>query len=124
MMKKLVLILLAVVSIVLTACSSGPGAADPLAQCMTDNGAVMYGTEWCPHCANQKKLFDSSFRLVNYVDCDLNRQACNDAGVTGYPTWVFADGSRLSGTQQLYALAESSDCVGAYEEIANFDPDA
>jgi hypothetical protein len=34
-----------------------PGPFDEFAQCITDSGAVFYGTEWCSHCKNQKALF-------------------------------------------------------------------
>lgn len=31
---------------------------DNLTSCLKDNGAVMFGASWCPHCADQKKLFE------------------------------------------------------------------
>jgi len=38
---------------------SGPGKTDysEFAKCLTQKGAKMYGTFWCPHCQNQKKEF-------------------------------------------------------------------
>ena len=114
MKQKILLFIVIISAVVLSACSSGPGPADNLAQCLTDKGVVMYGTEWCPHCANQKKLFGNSFKLINYVDCDLNRKACVEAGVQGYPTWVFDELTALSGTQQLYVLADNAGCIDAY----------
>lgn len=96
---------------VLTACSttSGPGKADALAQCLTEEGAVMYGTEWCPHCQAQKEMFGSSFQYINYVDCDKYRDACVNAGVRGFPTWSIKGGN-YAGTQSLYDLAQYSGC--------------
>lgn len=88
-----------------------PGEHDELARCITQSGATMYGTDWCPHCQEQKRLFGNSFRHINYINCDLNRAACDLAGVEGYPTWVFGDGGRLSGTQQIDVLAERASCV-------------
>jgi len=29
--------------------------SDEFAICLTDSGAVIYGTEWCGHCRDQKK---------------------------------------------------------------------
>ena len=63
------------------------GEYDEFAKCLTDSGTTIYGTEWCGHCQNQKEMFGASFSYVNYVDCDQNKQACNNAGIQGYPTW-------------------------------------
>lgn len=87
-----------------------------LAQCLTDKGAKFYGAYWCPHCAAQKKLFGKALSKVTYVECAIpgdstaQTQACKDAGIEGYPTWTFADGSRLSGEVSLIALAEKTGC--------------
>ncbi len=87
------------------------GMHDALAHCLTEKGAVMYGTDWCPHCQNQKRLFGKSFRYVNYVNCDVNKEACGLAGVKGYPTWTFSDGSSVSGVQQLDVLMQQTGCT-------------
>ena len=58
---------------------------DRFAACLTETGAVFYGTEWCPHCKKQKELFGESLAFVNYIDCDKKSTACTAAGVTGYP---------------------------------------
>lgn len=86
-----------------------PGEFDSFAQCLTNNKVVMYGTEWCPHCQAQKKLLGKSFEYINYVDCDKS-PLCDENNVEGYPTWIFEDGSRVSGTQPLSTLAEKSSC--------------
>lgn len=88
---------------------------DAFAQCLADAGAKFYGAYWCPHCQAQKKLFDNSSKIP-YIECSTpNGQAqtavCNDAKVTGYPTWDFADGSRLDGEQTLETLAEKTNCA-------------
>ncbi len=87
---------------------------DSFAQCITDAGAKFYGTFWCSHCKAQKELFKNSKKLP-YTECSTpNGQAqlpvCLDAGIEGYPTWVFADGSRLSGEQSFEKLAEKTSC--------------
>ena len=46
------------------------GEYDGFAQCLTDAGATMYGTEWCHICKDQKELFGASFKNINFVDCD------------------------------------------------------
>lgn len=87
---------------------------DGFAQCLTDAGAKFYGAYWCPHCQNQKKAFQNSSKLP-YVECSTPNgqgqlQVCTDAGITGYPTWVFADGTRLDGERELQELAEKTNC--------------
>lgn len=87
-----------------------------LADCLTAAGAKMYGTYWCPHCQAQKENFGEAFAKIDYVECaDRNNprvqtQSCTDAGITGYPTWVFADGSRLEGDQTFKDLAAKTNC--------------
>jgi hypothetical protein len=110
MKSKLIIIVLSLFALVLTACGpSGPGPADELAQCLTDSGAVMYGTNWCQFCNQQKEMFGSSFKEINFVDCDVYRDACIKAGVKGYPTWQ-VNGANYEGVQSLYDLAQNSGC--------------
>ncbi len=83
-----------------------------LAQCLSEKGAKMYGTTRCSHCNAQKEMFGyNAFQKVAFVDCDKNKNACWLAGVTGYPTWVFSDGTRLEGEQPLATLAQTAGCV-------------
>ncbi|MDD9954264.1 MAG: hypothetical protein OXR66_08080 [Candidatus Woesearchaeota archaeon] len=84
---------------------------DDLARCLTQNGATMYGTEWCPHCQQQKRAFGKSFKYVHYVNCDTHGAQCELAGVTGFPTWVFREGEPASGEQTLEYLAERVGCA-------------
>ena len=93
-----------------------PGDYDDLAQCLNDKGAVFYGAFWCPHCQNQKAMFGSSARLLNYVECSTpdgkgQRDVCAEKKITSYPTWEFADGSRVSGEVELQELANKTECV-------------
>jgi thiol-disulfide isomerase/thioredoxin len=88
---------------------------DEFAQCLTDAGAKFYGAFWCPHCQDQKKMFENSSKIP-YIECSTpNRNAqtkpCNDAGITGYPTWILADGTKLDGAQELSTLAEKTNCT-------------
>ena len=49
---------------------------DDFAKCLTQKSVVMYGAYWCPHCQAQKKLFGSSFKYVNYVECTKDIKKC------------------------------------------------
>ena len=82
---------------------------DNLAQCLTEKGATMYGTEWCSHCKNQKAAFGNSVELINYVDCDVQASECRKAGVRGYPTWKIG-GENYPGEQPLGRLASLAGC--------------
>lgn len=95
--------------------STLPGKYDSLAQCIADKGATFYGAFWCPHCQAQKRMFGSSQKLLPYHECSTpdgqgQLQECTDIGVQSYPTWVFADGSRLTGEQEPAVLAEKTGC--------------
>jgi thiol-disulfide isomerase/thioredoxin len=95
---------------------SAPGKYDALAQCITNSGATFYGAFWCPHCQAEKALFGSSVHLLPYVECstpDANGQTqiCIDKKITSYPTWVFKDGSTLTGTIPLAQLATKTGCT-------------
>lgn len=89
-------------------------AYDSFAQCLTDKGAKFYGAYWCPHCQEQKKMLKNSKKLP-YIECSTadgkgQLQMCTDLGITGYPTWIFADGSRLDSEQKPEALSEKTGC--------------
>jgi len=93
----------------------GPGQYDAFAQCLEEKGAIFYGAFWCPHCQSQKKLFGTSAKLLPYEECSTadgkgQNQICIDNGISSYPTWVFADGSRLNGQISLEQLAEKTAC--------------
>jgi len=88
---------------------SGPGEYDAFASCISDSGAVMYGTEWCGHCKEQKESFGSSFDNINFVDCDIDRDACLIAGVSSYPTWKIS-GKNYQGQQPFQRLSELTGC--------------
>lgn len=87
---------------------------DAFAQCISDSGATFYGTFWCSHCKAQKELFQNSKNLP-YVECSTpNGQSqtkeCADKGIEGYPTWIFADGTKASGEQTFEKLSEKTSC--------------
>ncbi len=118
--KTIAILAIIVIAVFLIIRSTGdgtppPGKYDTLAKCITESGAKMYGAYWCPHCLSQKKLFGTSFQYINYIECDprgnnANPDACEAAGVTGYPTWTFTDGERRSGEIPLRTLAQLTSC--------------
>lgn len=112
-MKTSLLIILAMIGLFLTACTTG--ATESFAKCLTEKGVKMYGAYWCPHCQNQKELFGQNWQYVNSVECATpgvkeQNKICADANIEGYPTWVFADGSRQAGEMKLKELADKTNC--------------
>lgn len=86
------------------------------AQCLKNNGAVFYGAFWCPHCQAQKAAFGDAQKDLPYVECSTpdgqgQMQVCQDRNIEGYPTWVFADGSRLEGELSFETLAQKTGCI-------------
>lgn len=94
---------------------SSIGNHDVLAKCLTEKGATFYGAFWCPHCKRQKEMFGNSMQYIKYVECSTpdgkgQTDECKSMNIDGYPTWVFADGSRVSGEQSLASLGTKADC--------------
>lgn len=88
---------------------------DAFGKCLAAKQVKMYGAYWCPHCADQKEMFESSFQYVPYVECGVpgsrdEAPVCKDAGIKHFPTWQFADGERQEGTLVLQALGAKSGC--------------
>jgi hypothetical protein len=88
---------------------------DTFAKCLATKQVKMYGAYWCPHCAEQKEMFESSFQYVPYVECGVpgsreEAPGCKDAGIKHFPTWQFADGELQEGTLPLQVLGSKAGC--------------
>jgi hypothetical protein len=89
---------------------------DSFAHCLASKNAKMYGLYWCPHCADQKKMFGASFRNVPYVECAIKDKpgelapACKAAGVKLFPSWQFAGEQPREGVLSLAALSDKTGC--------------
>ncbi len=121
----LILILGVVLTIMLGGGSAvlGPGTYDEFAMCLKDKGAVFYGAFWCEYCNAQKKMFGVSQKLLPYEECSTpdgrsQLPVCKEKGITGYPLWEFADGSRLNGVVPFEQLAEKTSCLLPAHEAA------
>lgn len=85
------------------------------AECLENEGARFYGTFWCSYCKQQKETFGQAAKYLPYTECstlDSRGQLpeCQKKEIKSYPTWEFADGSRLSGALPLSVLAEKTNC--------------
>lgn len=121
-MKRLVIFIVLVIGIIISmrflVKGRADGTVDPrqtFAYCLGEKGAKFYGAFWCPHCQNQKKMFGRAQKFLPYVECSNKNmsqtQACIDAGIESYPTWIFADESRLTGEIPMQVLSEKTGCV-------------
>lgn len=110
----IVLLIAAAITSFLVIEGKKPGQYDALAQCLTKNNAKFYGAWWCSHCQAQKRAFGKSASYLPYIECQTQqskqKQICIDAEIKGFPTWVFADGSRLTGEIPLETLASKTNC--------------
>jgi len=88
---------------------------DNFAQCLSNNGAKVYGTFWCTYCEKQKTMFGDSWKYIKYIECSLpdrsgQTEECNQAGIEGYPTWKFSNGEKIVGFATFEQLSQQSDC--------------
>lgn len=112
MIGVVIAIILIVLGIYLIFFSTATGQAtskNNFAKCLSEKGATFYGAAWCGHCQNQKALFGDSFKYVNYVECTLNAQTCQSAGVMAYPTWII-NGQKYEGEMTIAFLAKLTEC--------------
>jgi len=123
MLKKLFLSFAVLgVAVALAACTPSPATtnqaeAASVADWLTQSGVKMYGAWWCPHCADQKAIFGDAFKKVTYIECanpDKSQNAtCQAAGIQSYPTWQFADGTRVSQVLTIDQLKQKSNYPGS-----------
>ncbi|PQO26026.1 hypothetical protein C5Y96_21485 [Blastopirellula marina] len=79
-----------------------------LAKAIFDSGAKFYGADWCPHCTRQKAMFGDGYSELPFEEVTNPNHTLNALGVekniTQLPTWVFADGTRVTGVQEIEDL--------------------
>lgn len=80
------------------------------AKYLKDTGFIFYGADWCPHCRDQKALFDDGAKYLPFVETTNPDRTSNQLGtteeITSYPTWDFGNGkaNRVTGVMTLAAL--------------------
>lgn len=106
-----VLIILVFASFIVYSFVSKNGGTSPekVAQCLSEKGAKLYASQFCPHCQEQKKLFGDALSKVEVVECSTKLDECQNAGITAYPTWVI-NGRKFLGTKDMKTLYEIADC--------------
>jgi hypothetical protein len=91
---------------------------DAFAQCLAGKQAKMYGLYWCPHCADQKRMFGDAFHHVPYVECADGppgsgklAPACQAAGIKLFPSWQFGSDPPKEGVLTLDELSAKTGCT-------------
>lgn len=82
---------------------------DNFAKCLTENGVIMYGSKYCPHCLNQKKMFGDSFKYINYVECADNPTLCTERSIQVVPTWSIKE-NLYTGEKTIEELSSLAGC--------------
>jgi hypothetical protein len=83
------------------------------AECINNSGAKYYGAHWCPYCRKQNRLFGNDFKYVPYVACSQRgsrQQLDRCSHISGYPTWVFANGKKRSSVLSFEELTKYTGC--------------
>lgn len=113
--KKKIALVVASCAILLSGCTAQTVDLTPFAQCLTNNGAVMYGAFWCPHCLDQKKMFGPAWSQIKFVECDprgqnANPELCEQHNIKGFPTWEVNNKQLQGGLLGLDELSKATNC--------------
>ncbi len=77
-----------------------PGKYDNFAKCLTENGAKMYGEDWCQYTTAQKGMFGKSFKYIDYKQ---------NPNLKVRPTWEI-DGKTYETVQSFQRLSTLTGC--------------
>lgn len=84
--------------------------------CLSENGMVIYGAEWCPHCSNLVDFLGGRDAVDNlYVDCEENSLRCNEEMIGGGIPEIQVNGEFYEGARDLESFAQETDC-----QVPNF----
>ncbi len=82
------------------------------AKALATSGAKLYGADWQADTATQRATFEDGGRFLPFVEVTNADHTPNSVAttnnITTYPTWVFANSTRLVGPQTLAAISTAS----------------
>lgn len=111
-----------------TSTPEGEAAADLVgfAKALTTAGVKFYGAAWCPACTEQKRLFEDGAQFLPFIEVTNADRTLNEIGeandIEVFPTWVFPDGTRLTGVQTLSDLSQRSGVAIPQSSSPSFAP--
>ena len=80
-----------------------PAALDGFAQCLTDKGAIMFGSSSCQYTHAQQGMFGNSARFID------SRDFTDDSNIKVTPTWLI-NGNYYENVQTFNRLASLTGC--------------
>jgi len=80
-----------------------PAALDGFAQCLTDKGAIMFGSSSCQYTHAQQGMFGNSARFID------SRDFTKDPNIKVTPTWLI-NGNYYENVQTFDRLASLTGC--------------
>lgn len=83
---------------------------EDFASCLADANATLYVVDWSPHSDDQLDEIGDAADEVNVVNCEDNRDECNQANITTYPTWTFNEDTRVEGYRTTTSLSQTLSC--------------
>lgn len=111
-----------------TTTPEGEAAPDlvAFAKALAAANVKFYGAAWCPVCAEQKRLFEDGAQFLPFIEVTNADRTLNEIGeannIEVFPTWVFADGTRLTGLQTLSELSQRSGVAIPQSSSPSFAP--
>lgn len=79
------------------------------AKCIASK-SVMYSQTTCSHCITQKEILGDYLSMFNIIECDKEIKKCQDAQITGTPTWIINNSTKAEGMQTIKQLKELTGC--------------
>ena len=92
------------------ASNEGADYIERLSKNLSEKGVVLYGSSKSAETQQQKELFGSAAKSLDFVECDSalegsNPDECAGKGIEVYPTWSY-EGQQYRGVQSLSQLAK------------------
>ena len=105
----LVILIIVFSSLTVYSYTQKPGNYDDFAKCLSENGAVVYGNDYCQYTNKQLNFFGKSKEFLNYVKCADNKSLCDSKNIKITPTWEI-DGKFYEQIQTFEKLSVLTAC--------------
>jgi cyclophilin family peptidyl-prolyl cis-trans isomerase len=108
--------------------AEGEAAPDlvAFAKALTQAGTKYFTAAWCPHCNQQKALFEDGSTYLNAIEVTNPDRTLNAIGIanniTSFPTWEFPDGTRLTGMQTLATISQRAGVAIPSSDVPSLKP--
>lgn len=80
-------------------------------QCLSKEGVVIYGSEWCPACNSLVETLGGYEKVGPvYVECTKEQERCQKETKTNYVPEIQINGRVYEGSRSLNSLAEITGC--------------